>query len=293
MSKTSMNTSGRVCEKLLTGWNQFWLHVTTVRLLLCGRTLSRLAGGNFTACKQDWETAAQSTPEGCSLQPNQRKHVSLHLFRHTRTHCECEQEVTFICWGETENTWTFRIEIDTPPWHGQLLFPASDLMPLTQHFLLFSFFCCHSFSQLDRDVSRGYRASWQPRRCWSDLLLLLVGCKHAWTNLMKTTQHRFSFSAFPRRIRWAIRGSDAIPVNLSVLKLVISQKMLKMKESDQLWQEGDVCKRTWAGRERKCRGDRSLEETRLLKHEGEEMEAENETEADRRRELEEVGSMST
>lgn len=145
MSKTSMNTSGRVCEKLLTGWNQFWLHVTTVRLLLCGRTLSRLAGGNFTACKQDWETAAQSTPEGCSLQPNQRKHVSLHLFRHTRTHCECEQEVTFICWGETENTWTFRIEIDTPPWHGQLLFPASDLMPLTQHFLLFSFFCCHSF----------------------------------------------------------------------------------------------------------------------------------------------------
>lgn len=70
MSKASMNTSGRVCEKLLTGWNQFWLHVTTVRLLLCGRTLSRLAGGNFTACKQDWESAAQSTPEGCSLQPN-------------------------------------------------------------------------------------------------------------------------------------------------------------------------------------------------------------------------------
>ena len=78
-----MNTHKCQCEKLLTGWNQLWLHVTTVRLRLCGQTLSRLAGGNFTPCKQEGESAAQGTPEGCSLRPNQRKHVSLHSFRHT------------------------------------------------------------------------------------------------------------------------------------------------------------------------------------------------------------------
>ncbi len=49
-----------------------------------------MAGGNFTPCKQEKETAGQSSPEGNSLQPHKKEATfSLSLLpTHTHTHTE-------------------------------------------------------------------------------------------------------------------------------------------------------------------------------------------------------------
>lgn len=78
-----------VVDVLLTWHRRCWLNVKAVRLLLRGQTLSELAGGNFTPCKQEKESAAHSTPEGNFLQPTQQEErFSLHLFIRPHTHTE-------------------------------------------------------------------------------------------------------------------------------------------------------------------------------------------------------------
>lgn len=110
-NRIRVNTSNRLECCWLTWCDQWWLYVTAVTLILCGQTLSEVAGGNFTPCKQEKETAEQSTPEGYSLPSNLRS-TFLTSVVYTGTYIfgmfikMCELEVLFVQllgerWSET------------------------------------------------------------------------------------------------------------------------------------------------------------------------------------------------
>lgn len=78
-NRTGVNTGAvlNVAGMLLTRCNHCWLYVTAVRLILCGQNLSRVAGGNFTLCKQEKESAERNIPEGNSPPSNLRRSTFL------------------------------------------------------------------------------------------------------------------------------------------------------------------------------------------------------------------------
>lgn len=99
---------GSCWHKVSTSYS--WLYVTAVGLILCGQTLSEVAGGNFTLCKQGRETAEQSTPGGISHASNLRStfltSVATHTYISAMIYKRCEVWVTLVQplgekWSET------------------------------------------------------------------------------------------------------------------------------------------------------------------------------------------------